>query len=184
MVSDWGAVRDSVAAVEAGLDVRMPGRPPDTRVAAGLTDGSLSEVVVEKVASRLHLLAERIELPDLQSPSWTRRSTEVDYPFGHGLSYTTFDYSDLDVIVRELQDPVAFTVALTIANSGTEKERRSYRSTSGTTAGRCRCRRASFAASRRSGFKQEPRNVSPCTSAVMIYSTCIPEPDGSSPAER
>jgi beta-glucosidase len=57
-------------------------------------------------------------LPDLQSPSWTRRGTEVDYPFGHGLSYTTFDYSDLDVIVRELQDPVAFTVALTIANSG------------------------------------------------------------------
>jgi beta-glucosidase len=43
---------------------------------------------------------------------------EVDDPFGHGLSYTTFDYSDLDVIVRELQDPVAFTVALTIANSG------------------------------------------------------------------
>jgi beta-glucosidase len=43
MVSDWGAVRDSVAAVEAGLDVRMPGRPPDTRVAAALTDGSLSE---------------------------------------------------------------------------------------------------------------------------------------------
>jgi beta-glucosidase len=61
MVSDWGAVRDSVAAVEAGLDVRMPGQPPDTRVAAALTDGSLSEVVVEKVASRLHLLAERID---------------------------------------------------------------------------------------------------------------------------
>jgi beta-glucosidase len=61
MVSDWGAVRDSVAAVEAGLDVRMPGQPPDTRVSAALTDGSLSEVVVEKVASRLHLLAERID---------------------------------------------------------------------------------------------------------------------------
>jgi beta-glucosidase len=46
------------------------------------------------------------------------RAMEVDDPLGHGLSYTTFDYCDLDVIVRELQDPVAFTVALTIANSG------------------------------------------------------------------
>jgi beta-glucosidase len=60
VVSDWGAVRDSVAAVEAGLDVRMPGPPPDTRVAAAVTNGSLSEEVVEKVAARLRLLAERI----------------------------------------------------------------------------------------------------------------------------
>jgi beta-glucosidase len=60
MVSDWGAVRDSVAAVVAGLDVRMPGPPPDSRVAAALTDGSLNEEVIDKVASRLRLLAERI----------------------------------------------------------------------------------------------------------------------------
>lgn len=60
MVSDWGAVRDSVAAVEAGLDVRMPGPPPDRRVAAALAEGSLNEEVVDKVAARLRLLAERI----------------------------------------------------------------------------------------------------------------------------
>jgi beta-glucosidase len=43
---------------------------------------------------------------------------DVDYPFGHGLSYTTFDYSDLAVTVRELEDLVALTVDVTVANSG------------------------------------------------------------------
>lgn len=42
----------------------------------------------------------------------------MDYPFGHGLSYTSFDYSDLEVTVCEVDDPVAFTVAITITNSG------------------------------------------------------------------
>jgi beta-glucosidase len=46
------------------------------------------------------------------------RAIDVDYPFGHGLSYTTFDYSDLSVTVRELEDPVAFAVDVTVANSG------------------------------------------------------------------
>jgi hypothetical protein len=46
------------------------------------------------------------------------RSIDVDYPFGRGLSYTTFDYSDLSVTVLELEDPVAFAVDVTVANSG------------------------------------------------------------------
>lgn len=61
VVSDWGAVRDSVAAVEAGLDVGMPGPPPDSRVASALADGTLSEDVIDKVVTRLRLLAERID---------------------------------------------------------------------------------------------------------------------------
>jgi beta-glucosidase len=49
------------------------------------------------------------------------RAIDVDYPFRHGLSYTAYDYSDLEVTVRELEDPVALTVALTIANSGSRE---------------------------------------------------------------
>jgi beta-glucosidase len=46
------------------------------------------------------------------------RRFEVDYPFGHGLSYTTFDYADLDVTVGDIEDPVALTVAMRLTNTG------------------------------------------------------------------
>jgi beta-glucosidase len=46
------------------------------------------------------------------------RGIDVDYPFGHGLSYTSFEYSDLAVTVRDVEDPVALTAALTLANTG------------------------------------------------------------------
>ncbi len=60
MISDWGAVHDPVAAVEAGLDVRMPGRPDDPRVATALAEGRLAGTVVDTVAARLRLLTERV----------------------------------------------------------------------------------------------------------------------------
>jgi beta-glucosidase len=41
---------------------------------------------------------------------------EVAYPFGHGLSYTRFGYSDLEVTRGESGD---LTVACTVANTGT-----------------------------------------------------------------
>ncbi|MDN3260856.1 glycoside hydrolase family 3 C-terminal domain-containing protein [Streptomyces sp. CSDS2] len=44
------------------------------------------------------------------------RGCEVAFPFGHGLSYTRFDYSDLRVDPRE--DGEAFTVAVTVTNTG------------------------------------------------------------------
>ncbi|POM25712.1 Exo-alpha-(1-_6)-L-arabinopyranosidase [Actinomadura rubteroloni] len=41
--------------------------------------------------------------------------TEVAYPFGHGLTYTTFEYSDLAVTET---GPNAWTVELTVTNTG------------------------------------------------------------------
>jgi beta-glucosidase len=46
------------------------------------------------------------------------RKLEVEHPFGHGLSYTTFDYSDPMISLKPLEDPVAFTAEFTLTNSG------------------------------------------------------------------
>src|SRR3954447_7016093 len=48
------------------------------------------------------------------------RSQSVDYPFGHGLSYTTFDYGDLKVAVSgsAAAGDLAVTVTCTVTNTG------------------------------------------------------------------
>ncbi|MFI2297163.1 glycoside hydrolase family 3 C-terminal domain-containing protein [Isoptericola sp. NPDC019571] len=43
------------------------------------------------------------------------RGKDVAYPFGHGLTYTTFAYNDLEV---EVQDPERVTVRFTLTNTG------------------------------------------------------------------
>src|SRR4051794_32793045 len=59
VISDWGAVHDPVAAVAAGLDLRMPGQPSDPRVRDALANATLDEAAVDRVAERLRLLASR-----------------------------------------------------------------------------------------------------------------------------
>ncbi|WP_316858695.1 glycoside hydrolase family 3 C-terminal domain-containing protein [uncultured Cohaesibacter sp.] len=46
------------------------------------------------------------------------RQIEVEYPFGHGLSYTKFAYQDLQMEVHPSDSPIAFTARITIANIG------------------------------------------------------------------
>nr|WP_240930708.1 glycoside hydrolase family 3 C-terminal domain-containing protein [Isoptericola sp. BMS4] len=69
VVSDWGAVRDRVAAVAAGLDLEMPatGGRTDAQVVAAVRAGELDESVVDTAARRvLRLLAQT--LPALDAP--------------------------------------------------------------------------------------------------------------------
>lgn len=42
----------------------------------------------------------------------------VRYPFGHGLSYTTFEYSDLKLSAEEIKDTDTLTVSFKVKNTG------------------------------------------------------------------
>ncbi len=61
VVSDWGAVRDRVAAVAAGLDLEMPatGGASDRDVVETVEQGRLTRESVTRAAGRVALLAER-----------------------------------------------------------------------------------------------------------------------------
>lgn len=49
---------------------------------------------------------------------YTTRDMEVQYPFGYGLSYTTFGYSNLAVDKTELTDRDILTVSVDVENTG------------------------------------------------------------------
>lgn len=61
VVSDWGAVYNPVAAVRAGLDLRMPGRPEDDTVYQAALRGDIPQVRLDDVVHRLHRLAGRVD---------------------------------------------------------------------------------------------------------------------------
>ena len=65
VVSDWGAVQDRVAALEAGLDLQMPGdHGAGNRLVVGaVTAGELDEAVVDRSVRRVAALAELVTEP-------------------------------------------------------------------------------------------------------------------------
>ncbi|MEW2378618.1 glycoside hydrolase family 3 C-terminal domain-containing protein [Micromonospora sp. NPDC047812] len=60
VVSDWGAVRDRVAAVRAGCDVEMPPTGTDHLVLDAVRSGDLEPDALHAVGERLRLLARRV----------------------------------------------------------------------------------------------------------------------------
>lgn len=46
------------------------------------------------------------------------RSLQVDFPFGYGLSYTSFRYADLSVAINEEDNDIALVASLTLTNVG------------------------------------------------------------------
>ncbi len=49
---------------------------------------------------------------------YDKKDMPVRYPFGYGLSYTKFEYSDISVSAYELSDKKPFTVECTVTNTG------------------------------------------------------------------
>ena len=50
---------------------------------------------------------------------YDRKEMDVLFPFGHGLSYTTFEYSDLWLSSSEITDEETVTATVTVKNTGT-----------------------------------------------------------------
>ncbi|UXA21039.1 glycoside hydrolase family 3 C-terminal domain-containing protein [Mycobacterium sp. SMC-4] len=51
------------------------------------------------------------------------RAIDVTYPFGHGLSYTTFEYGDVDAVACDTADGVHIVVTVTVTNTGSRDGR-------------------------------------------------------------
>ena len=49
---------------------------------------------------------------------YDKKEMEVLFPFGHGLSYTTFEYSDLRLSAAEITDRDTLTATVTVKNTG------------------------------------------------------------------
>jgi len=49
---------------------------------------------------------------------YDKREMDVLFPFGHGLSYTTFEYSNLRLSANHMKDDEALTVTVTAKNTG------------------------------------------------------------------
>lgn len=49
---------------------------------------------------------------------YDKKNLDVLFPFGHGLSYTTFDYSNLKVSAKNIKDTDNLTVTVDVTNTG------------------------------------------------------------------
>ncbi len=71
VVTDWGAVKDRVKGLKAGLDLEMPGGPgtQDARIVQAVREGRLEEAVVDRAAGNvLKFILESAEAGKKSSP--------------------------------------------------------------------------------------------------------------------
>lgn len=72
VVSDWGAVNDRSAALEAGLDLEMPGPKPRSvqRIIDTIKDGSLELSVLDKAVERILKVVQKAKLTPKKTNSF------------------------------------------------------------------------------------------------------------------
>ncbi|GIX21346.1 MAG: glycosyl hydrolase [Gammaproteobacteria bacterium] len=119
VVSDWGAVRDKVAAHRAGLDLEMPGPNPEGEAAlrAALERGELDEAEIDaRVRRVLELLLRARAAAEAASP-------EVDFEAHHALARTVAERGM--VLLEDAQGmlPLAPGRRLLIVGRGAERLR-------------------------------------------------------------
>ncbi|MEU9954088.1 glycoside hydrolase family 3 N-terminal domain-containing protein, partial [Streptomyces sp. NPDC047939] len=61
VMSDWGAVSDRVASLEAGLDLQMPPNGTDDQITSAVEEGRLDREAVARAAGRVLQLQERVD---------------------------------------------------------------------------------------------------------------------------
>lgn len=102
VVSDWGTVTDPVAAAQAGLDLRMPGRPEDPRVPDAAATGQIGAEALRCTVERMALLSARVSpaggSADLDR---ARRSRSLEPPSpGVGLRRGNADRAGRSILSR------------------------------------------------------------------------------------
>lgn len=112
---------DSAAAV---LQAFMPGQEGANAIADVLTgvispSGRLPVQIPDTVAGQPSTYLEpKYGMPGL---GMTPVDAIMKYPFGHGLSYTSFDYSDFEVSTQNLGVKDSIKLAFTLTNTGSQE---------------------------------------------------------------
>lgn len=79
VTSDWGAVHDRVAAVEAGCDLTMPAEDTDAQLVAAVQEGRLSQSALDACCERVLELA-------FKAAQGRKEAAVFDYEGGHELA--------------------------------------------------------------------------------------------------
>lgn len=118
VVSDWGAVRDRVASVTAGLDLTMPydGGAGDAEVVAAVESGSLDRSHVERAASRVEALARKATAAQIDGATY-------DVDEHHSLAREAAARSIVLLKNEDRMLPLAPTGSIAVIGSFAEKPR-------------------------------------------------------------